>query len=64
MPTTIYCRIAELVARVPKVSSELNVTGVQTCLTHRQIFITKQKSMKGMCKKKNVHRLHVIYRHN
>jgi len=52
MPTTIYFRIAELVARVPKVSSALNVIGAQTYPTHRQIFIRKQKSMKGKRNKK------------
>ena len=40
MPT-VYFRIVELVVLVPKVSTELNVTGMQTYLTHRQIFYKK-----------------------
>ena len=65
MPTTIYCRTAEIVARVPKVSAELNVTGVQTRLTHRQIFVTKQKSMIGKCNKKMfIACMQYAYRHN
>jgi len=64
MPKTIYFRSVELVTRVPKVSSELNIIGVQTYLTHPQIFTRKQKSRKGKCNKKNVHRLHAMYRYN
>jgi hypothetical protein len=60
----IYFRIAQLVARVPKVSSEFNVTGVQNVPDEPPDLYTKTEVTERQAQQKDAHRLHVMDRHN